>query len=168
MIIVVWLVTEVRGDLSVNAAARDITAGNRSRHRRVVVPSCRPIKLDLITAAIGGGLDGVQIDLPAVNVGERHRGRQPVPDDLEPVAEKQLPNPINRRHVHNEIEVLVFSGLPADERVNAPPSVDPCRHASLRETIENIKDLLGSHHKMLPDRYSTDEDGTVTAVVKGA
>lgn len=140
-VIIVRFVAQVRRDLRVNAAALDRPTGDRSGHRRVIVPSCRAVELDLITTAIGGELDEMQIDLSPVSVGESHGGRQPVLDDLESGTDKWLSHPVNRLGVDDESksrcslvcrpmsastpiprQPIPSRGLPPDDRENRRPA----------------------------------------------
>ena len=63
-ILVVGFVSQVGCDLTLNRGAADGKTVDAAGRRRRVMPSRDAIKLDLITAAIGGRLNGMEIDTP--------------------------------------------------------------------------------------------------------
>jgi uncharacterized protein YndB with AHSA1/START domain len=91
----------------------------------------------------------MEVDRPSVRLGERHRRREPVPDDPVAVIEEEVSHPIHSLAVQDQIEILVLPGLPTDEGVDAPPSVDPRHDACLGDLIEHVEHLIGAHDPML-------------------
>jgi hypothetical protein len=52
--------------------------------------------------------------------------------------------------VDHEIEILVLSCLPSDQRIDAPPPIHPHDNLRRREEVEDLQHLIGPHVDILP------------------
>jgi hypothetical protein len=84
----------------------------------------------------------VQIELTTITVSKRGCGRPPIADHLETIVHQLVDEAAYSRHIDDEIEVFVRSGLLAHKRVDTPPAVNPRPHARFGETVKDSQNLF--------------------------
>ena len=75
------------------------------------MPSRDAVKLDLVTASIGGRLNGMEIDAHPVRVTERQGGGQPVSFHQETTGLEDCATCGNGVRRYDEVKIVVRPGL---------------------------------------------------------
>jgi hypothetical protein len=124
-ILVVGFVSQVGCDLTVNGAAADGKAIDAPDRRWRVMPSRDAIELNLVTAAIGSRLNGMEIDAHPSRVTEREGGGQPVSFHRETAALQDSVAGGNGVCAYDKVEIIVLPCLMSQECVDSPAPIDP-------------------------------------------
>lgn len=99
----------------------------------------------------------MEVDLTAPRALQDDPRREPwacVRGSREAEAGEGAARPVALGPLHDEIEVGVHSRLLPDERVHAPPAVDPRPNPLCLEAVEDLQDFPSSHDVwLLPARF---------------
>lgn len=89
------------------------------------MPSRDAVKLDLVTASIGGRLNGMEIDAHSIRVTERQGSRQPVSFHQETSGLEDPAACGNGVRTYNKVDIIVLPRLTPQKRVDSPAPVEP-------------------------------------------
>jgi len=133
---------------------RDAVSGNapRRRERFSRVSEWLTILGQQMTVALVIKPDRVNFHLASSFVGQYEELRDSA-DLYETVGRQNLPHPVLMGVPHDEVQVLVFTGLLANQGVDTPAAVQPHVRARRAEPPQNLDDIRRCHrhsHVRLP------------------
>jgi hypothetical protein len=91
----------------------------------------------------------VDIDLARRGRAQYSACRQMVLDELEPERLEGAQHLVDAVEFDDDVDVFVFSGLFAEERIHAPPAIEPNAQPGSFERIKDFEDLIGQHAEVL-------------------
>ena len=139
-------VAEVAEDLNLGRDTRDLVTGDLAANKAVGRIAKRPatrLRLNATTLRVEGHRVEVKLRAACVTHDESHR--KVVLCDREPECPERRLDRIGIAKGYDEIEVLMGTSLPTDQRVDAPAPVDRGGDAVRAQSIENPKDTFCGH-----------------------
>jgi hypothetical protein len=90
--------------------------------------------------------DGVKVDTMVMSVSDHKSGGQLVEGDREPEGGKSVAGDWDVGKRYDAIEVIVFSGLLADQGVDTPTAIQPDASAGIFQGEDDSEATLCIHH----------------------